>query len=89
MSASTCLADRDDGTPCRAPATILDHQRGGMVCRDHDLNTDHYPSHGICSRRRGEVRQAELDEICLYVCRACGQIADPIWFAGRTKDPRC
>jgi hypothetical protein len=32
MSASTCLAYREDGTLCRAPATILDHQRGGIVC---------------------------------------------------------
>jgi hypothetical protein len=35
MSASTCLAYREDGTLCRAPASILDHQRGGMVCLQH------------------------------------------------------
>jgi hypothetical protein len=29
------LAYRDDGTLCRAPAAILDHQRGGMVCLQH------------------------------------------------------
>jgi hypothetical protein len=32
MSPPTCIAYHDDGTICRAPATILDHQRGGMVC---------------------------------------------------------
>ena len=35
LSASTCLASREDGTLCRAPAAILDHQRGGMVCPQH------------------------------------------------------
>jgi hypothetical protein len=35
MSLSSCIAYRDDGTRCRAPATILDWQRGGLVCRDH------------------------------------------------------
>ena len=30
-----CIAYRDDGTICRQPATILDVQRGGMVCIDH------------------------------------------------------
>jgi hypothetical protein len=175
MSASTCIAYREDGTLCRAPATILDHQRGGMVCLqhvpddvaeeitlylkmgtvegriDHDgevytwrleepasvgqdwttravavlqevqsvigagllthplpelvddlrdriaqllreadaLETYHCPTHGVCSRRRGEVRQAEVDKVCLYVCSACGQIADPTSFPGRTEDPRC
>jgi hypothetical protein len=29
---SPCLAYRDDGSLCRAPARILDHQRGGLVC---------------------------------------------------------
>jgi hypothetical protein len=31
-----CIAYRDDGTLCREPATILDPQRGGMVCWQHD-----------------------------------------------------
>jgi hypothetical protein len=35
MSASMCIAYRDDGTLCRAPASILDHQLGGMVCPQH------------------------------------------------------
>ena len=35
MSPPTCIAYQDDGTICRAPATILDHQRGGMVCLQH------------------------------------------------------
>ena len=35
MSGSPCIASRDDGTLCRAPASILDHQRGGLVCLQH------------------------------------------------------
>jgi hypothetical protein len=35
MSASTCLAYREDGTLGRAPASFFDWQRGGLVCRDH------------------------------------------------------
>ena len=89
MTPATCLAYTDDGRLCRAPASILDPQRGGPVCLEHALDTYHCPTHGVRSRRRGEVRQAEVDEVCLYVCRACGQIADPTSFAGRTEDPPC
>jgi hypothetical protein len=32
---STCPAYRDDGTLCHAPAVVLDHQRGGLVCPQH------------------------------------------------------
>jgi hypothetical protein len=32
---SPCIVYRDDGTLCRAPAAILDPQRGGMVCVRH------------------------------------------------------
>jgi len=35
MSPSTCIAYQEDGSLCRAPASILDHQRGGMVCLQH------------------------------------------------------
>ena len=34
-TAAPCIAYEDDGTLCRAPASILDHQRGGMVCLQH------------------------------------------------------
>jgi hypothetical protein len=163
MSPPTCIAYQEDGSLCRAPAPILDHQRGGIVCLqhvpdevaeaitlplkmgtvegrlDHDgevynwrleepasagpdwatravavlqevqsfigagllthplpelvdelrdriaqllrdadaLETYRCPTHGVRHRHRGEVRQAEVDEVCLYVCSACGQIADP------------
>lgn len=30
-----CIAYREDGRLCGAPAVILDQQRGGMVCRLH------------------------------------------------------
>jgi hypothetical protein len=71
------VAYREDGTLCRAPANIRDYQRGGMVCLDHALDTYHCPTRGVRSRRRGEVRQAEIDEVCLYVCTRCGEVADP------------
>jgi hypothetical protein len=35
MTKATCIASREEGALCRAPATILDHQRGGMVCLQH------------------------------------------------------
>lgn len=31
---------------------------------------------GERSKSSGEVRQEERDEVCLYVCTACNQIAD-------------
>ena len=30
-----CIAHHADGRLCRAPASILDHQGGGLVCREH------------------------------------------------------
>jgi hypothetical protein len=30
-----CIAHHADGRLCRAPASILDPQRGGLVCREH------------------------------------------------------
>ena len=30
-----CIAYKDDGTICGKPATVLDPQRGGMVCKEH------------------------------------------------------
>lgn len=30
-----CIAYKSDGSLCRAPATCLDLQRGGMVCVAH------------------------------------------------------
>jgi hypothetical protein len=32
-----CIAYRDDGTLCRAPAPILNPERGGLVCWRHDM----------------------------------------------------
>jgi hypothetical protein len=62
--------------------------RIARLMREADaLETYHCPTHGVRSRRRGEVRQAEVDEVCLYICCACGQIADPTSFAGSTEDP--
>jgi hypothetical protein len=124
MSASTCLAYWDDGTLCRAPASILDHQRGGMVCLqhvpdevaeeitlslkmgtvegriDHDrevytwrleeseaFDTSHGPTHGPRRDSCGEVRQAERDETCLYVCTLCDQVADPTLLEGAHDGP--
>ncbi len=33
--AARCIAYRDDGRICGAPAMVVDVQRGGMVCRKH------------------------------------------------------
>jgi hypothetical protein len=44
---------------------------------------DTYYCTGGCGERRrskGEVRQEERDETCLYVCTACGKVADPLPF---------
>jgi hypothetical protein len=30
-----CIAYREDGRVCCEPATIVDHQRKGLVCADH------------------------------------------------------
>lgn len=32
-----CMGYQEDGTICRAPATIVDRQRSGMVCEEHKL----------------------------------------------------
>jgi hypothetical protein len=36
MTPATCLAYQPDGSLCRQPATILDPERGGLVCWRHD-----------------------------------------------------
>jgi hypothetical protein len=127
MSPLTCIAYQDDGSLCRAPATLLDHQRGGMVCLqhvpdevaeeitfhlkmgtlegrlDHDdavytwrleeveaFDTYYCPTHGARRYSRGEVRQAERDEVCVYVCTLCSQVAAPTPFeASAEEDPMC
>jgi hypothetical protein len=124
---SPCIAYQDDGSLCRAPANILDHQRGGLVCLRHvpdevaeeitlyrkmgiiggRIDNDgevyswhleeaeafdiyHCPTHGARRHSRGEVRQAERDETCLYVCTRCGQVADPAPFdAGAEEELPC
>ena len=30
-----CIAYREDGRICGRPATVIDQQRGGMVCQEH------------------------------------------------------
>jgi hypothetical protein len=44
------------------------------------FDTYHCPTHGARRDSRGEVRQAERDETCVYVCTVCGQVADPEFF---------
>jgi hypothetical protein len=41
------------------------------------LDTYDCPTHGKRRRSQGEVRQEERDETCVYVCTACGEVADP------------
>jgi len=42
-----------------------------------DFDTYQCPTHGARRYSHGEVRQAERDETCIYVCTACGRVADP------------
>ena len=37
----------------------------------------HCPTHDVRRYSLGEVRQAERDETCVYVCADCGEVADP------------
>lgn len=46
------------------------------------FDTYYCPSHGVRRYSRGEARQAERNETCVYVCTACGQVADPEFFEG-------
>ena len=46
------------------------------------LDVYHCPTHGARRYSCGEVRQEERDETCVYVCTACGLVADPECFDG-------
>jgi hypothetical protein len=50
------------------------------------LDVYHCPTHGVRRYSLGEVRQAERDETCLYVCADCGEVADPEFFE---EEPPC
>lgn len=53
------------------------------------FDTYHCPTHGARRYSRGEVRQAERDEVCLYICTSCGEVADPTPFdAGAEEEDR-
>ena len=41
------------------------------------FDTYHCRRHGTRYLSRGELRQEEQDETCVYVCTLCGQVADP------------
>jgi hypothetical protein len=71
-SASTCLAFREDATLWRAPATILDHQRGGMLCLQHVPDE---VAEEITSPSRGAPSKGGL----ITVAR---------WIAGARRRPR-
>lgn len=46
----TCIAYLDDGTICGQHATVVDAQRGGMVCSDHSTKPrGYYEECGGCS----------------------------------------
>jgi hypothetical protein len=44
------------------------------------LDTYYCPTHGKRRRSQGQVKQAERDEVCLYVCTKCRAVADPTFF---------
>lgn len=82
-SGPRCMASRQDGTFCQAPASLLEPHRGGLVCIAHAFDTYHCPTHGARSQRYGEVYQTARDEVWVYVCTLCGQVADPTPFDTR------
>ena len=52
------------------------------------LDTYECPTHGKRRRSQREVRQAERDETCVYVCTDCGEVADPAPFEPGPEDRR-
>jgi len=59
-----------------APLEYYEH----ATCADRRaeaFDTYHCRSHGTRYLSRGELRQEERDETCVYVCTLCGQVADP------------
>jgi hypothetical protein len=58
----------------RQPLLWVDDIRAGIEAQRQDTYT--CPTHGARRKSLAEVRQAERDEVCLYVCTLCGQVAD-------------
>jgi len=80
---SPCIAYQENGQLCRAPAGEVYSWR---LEEAEAFDTYHCPTHGPRRYSRGEVRQAERDETCLYVCTLCGQVADPTPFGTGAKE---
>jgi hypothetical protein len=53
-----CIAYREDGRLCARPASILDPQRGGMVCAEHAPQPARIPGDHVPTAQR--------------VCHLCG-----------------
>jgi hypothetical protein len=62
----------------RSPVDDLhDSARAPQPVHAEAFDTYHCLSHGTRYLSRGELRQEERDETCVYVCTLCGQVADP------------
>jgi hypothetical protein len=85
------LEDMNQNSKARRRVTteMLHQWRKGRLDNDGEdgpFDTYHCPTHGARRYSRGEVRQAESDETCLYVCTLCGQVVDPTPFEADTLE---
>jgi hypothetical protein len=74
-------AERERRWFARSPRSPVDdlHDSGRTPHHTHAeaFDTYHCRTHGTRYLSRGELRQEERDEACVYVCTLCGQVADP------------
>jgi hypothetical protein len=74
-------AERERRWVARRPRSPVDQlYDSGRV--PHPAHTDafdtyHCRNHGTRRISRGELRQEERDETCVYVCTLCGQVTNP------------
>jgi len=73
-----CIAYKDDGSICRQPATILDEQRGGMVCEAHPPQSQQStyggaPEEGVTRMPQTAAREHLLEGLlgdCVFALEA-------------------
>ncbi len=56
---------------------LYDSGRDPHPAHAEAFDTYHCRTHGTRYLSRGELRQDEWGETCVYLCTLCGQIADP------------
>ena len=74
-------AERERRWFARRPRSAVDdlHDSGRTPHHSHAeaFDTYHCRAHGTRYLSRGELRQEETYETCVYVCTLCGQVANP------------